>query len=729
MAAIGAIRKHGVLLMIIIGIALLSFLVGDFNKLSSMFSDKNTMLKIDGKKMDQEYRVQLEQNLSLWKIRNQKTTLEEAENYQVHEETYSKMLDRKTLEIQLDKMGIVFTTEMIDEITAEMVASLKTQNPSRELMPIVQYLAQNGGMDQAIAIISNIEEYKDNEGAKEIYNAYKAVQNEVITQKMRIAYLLLAYHSQHFSNNMLKQIAAVNNTALTKFITINPNAPVFNNIKAAVTEKELKEYFKNNIKRYTIKKDSRDLDVAVFNVIPSPNDLKTIEDSVRSKFNRLTVATSLVDFNIVEMEGVIDSVYLSKAEIDEYYKIDTLTKMVFNRPVGTFIEPYNYQGVAWLFGKTYGSKVAPDSVQVAFLVVDYKTAENQNSNRTKDQAKTIADSLEKTMKSGSANIFTLTKSYLGGRQAQDSLIWISERSVQKSLYDSFMSTNMGGYYIQDAPNAYVVFQVISKTAPIEKRQFVLYSKEIKPSDATIKTFKNQANDLRATCTTADQLVQEANKRGIQMIQGKDITSMMASINNVNNIREGISWGFMSNTEKDNVSDVFNFESRMFYVVAVRNIKEKGTPDFEDVKDVVEAQLLQEKRLTMIAQSVKDQLAKGITLEQLAQNYQITVTDSARLAFTADTYSNRQIENSAIGKIFNLTPGKADVVTGTQFIYAVQIYQTYPPVAASANFMIEKMVANSIVFNERDRNRSLELITTNIKDKYDILDQRYLYYAK
>jgi hypothetical protein len=59
----------------------------------------------------------------------------------------------------------------------------------------------------------------------------------------------------------------------------------------------------------------------------------------------------------------------------------------------------------------------------------------------------------------------------------------------------------------------------------------------------------------------------------------------------------------------------------------------------------------------------------------------------------------------------------------------QIYQTYPPVAASANYMIEKMVVNSIVFNERDRNRSLELITSNIKDKYDILDQRYLYYAK
>ena len=48
MAAIGAIRKHGILLMVIIGFALLAFLIGDFNKLSSVLSDKNT----NGKKVN-----------------------------------------------------------------------------------------------------------------------------------------------------------------------------------------------------------------------------------------------------------------------------------------------------------------------------------------------------------------------------------------------------------------------------------------------------------------------------------------------------------------------------------------------------------------------------------------------------------------------------------------------------------------------------------------------------
>ena len=52
MAAIGAIRKHGVLLLVIIGLALLAFILGDLSNVTRTFSNKYVMAKIDGKKMD-----------------------------------------------------------------------------------------------------------------------------------------------------------------------------------------------------------------------------------------------------------------------------------------------------------------------------------------------------------------------------------------------------------------------------------------------------------------------------------------------------------------------------------------------------------------------------------------------------------------------------------------------------------------------------------------------------
>ena len=51
MAAIGSIRKHGVLLLVIIGLALLAFILGDLSNVHRTFSNKYVMAKIDGKKM------------------------------------------------------------------------------------------------------------------------------------------------------------------------------------------------------------------------------------------------------------------------------------------------------------------------------------------------------------------------------------------------------------------------------------------------------------------------------------------------------------------------------------------------------------------------------------------------------------------------------------------------------------------------------------------------------
>lgn len=722
MAAIGAIRKHGILLMVIIGFALLAFLIGDFNKLSSVLSDKNTMLKIDGKKVDQEYRDQYDQNLALWKIFYNKSTLEESETYQVHDMTYNQIVEMKMLDKQLEKLGVVFTNEMMEEITAEMISSLKTQNPNQLLSKLVEFLAQNGNVEQAIAIITNIEDYKDQEQAREVYSAYKAIQRFAISDKKRMVYYSLVQGSVHFSDQLNKQIADANKTALAKFITINPSAPVFKDIKAAVSEKELKDYFNKNKKRFEIKNDSRDLDIALFNVVPSASDLKTIEDTVRAKFNRLTLTTSLEDYNILEMEGIVDSTYYKKSDIT----IDTISKMLFDKPVGSYFEPFNYQGVVWYYGKSFGSRVRPDSVQVAFLVIDFKSTDNPNGTRTKEQAKLITDSLEKVLNSGASNIFQLTPSYLGGRQATDTTLWVEDRTTLPTLYESFLSTTNGGFYVQDAPTAYVIYQILGKTAPIEKRQFVLYSQEIKPSDATIKNFKNSANDLRAACTSADELVAEANKRGIQIIQGKDVTSMMASINQINNIREAISWSFMPETKVNAISDVFNFDNKMFFVASVRAIKEKGTPDFKTVKETIEKQLVQEKKLEMIAKSIQDQLTKGITLEQLAQNYQTTVSDSASLAFAGETYQNRGIENSAIGKVFNLTPGKAEAVLGTQFVYVVQLYNVNNPAKPSEKFQIENMMLRNMVLG---RERTENTLIEGLKTKLPIFDQRFLFYAK
>ena len=529
MAAIGAIRKHGIFLMCIIGIALLAFVMGDISQLSGLFSDKYTMVKINGNQLDDEYRIQLEQNTSLWKIFYEKSTLDETETYQIHEMTWNQLFEQTILEKQLKSLGLQFTREMKEDNAAEMIAGLKTQQPNQLLSRLVSFLARQASMEEAIKFIANIEDYKNNSQAREIYFAYKAIERFDIIDKQKARYMALAQNTINFSNESLKFFAENNNSMLAQVITISPTAAQFNEIQANVTDKEISDWFKRNKERYFVKKNSRDIDVAIFPIQPTPEDLAAIQDTAINRAARLKAATSIEDYNISMMMGQVDSVYFQRSDI----QIDTLAKLIFDRPVGAFIEPFEYENVVWYYGKTYGSAKRPDSVHVAYLVIDFKSDRNPSGTRTKEEAKFAADSLRNLLRRG-ADIFTFIPDYLGGRNASDTTLWVSELSTFRQLYDSLL---VGNLYTQDASSAYVVYQVLERTKPVEKRQFVIYTEEIKPSDATIKAIRSEAMQLQAESNSAEELMTNAAQKGIQVAQGKDITSMMSSISQLQNARE------------------------------------------------------------------------------------------------------------------------------------------------------------------------------------------------
>ncbi|MCL2435872.1 MAG: SurA N-terminal domain-containing protein [Lentimicrobiaceae bacterium] len=718
MAAIGSIRKHGIFLMCIIGLALLAFVMGDITQLSGLFSDKYTMVKINGQQLDDEYRLRLEQNNALWKIFYEKSNLDETEIYQVHDMTWNQLLEQTIMEAQLKNLGLTFTKDMKEEIAADMVASLYSQQPNQLLYRLVMFLTQQVPVEEAISFISNIEEYRNNSNVREFYNAYKAIERFALIDQQRARYMALAQGIVNFSDEAARHFAANNNSVLAQAITLYPTATQFNDIQATVTDREIRNWFRANKSRYQVRENSRDIDVAIFPIQPTPQDLASIQDTVTHRFVRLKASPSVEDFHISMMYGQLDSTYFKRDDIS----IDTLAKLIFDRPVGTFIEPFEYEGMVWYFGKTFGSAKRPDSVHLAYLVVDFKTDRNPGSNRTKAEAKSTADSLKGLLQRG-ANIFTLLPDFLGGRKATDTTFWASEHAVYPQLFDSLLKRNL---YVQDAPTAFVVYQVLERTAPIEKRQFVIYTEEIKPSDATVKTIRSQAMQLQAESNSAEELMINAAQKGIQVVQGREVTSMMSGISQLQNAREIVSWAFNLNTQVNDVSDVYNINENFFVVAAVRDMRRSGTPKLEDVRDAIETELVAIRKLELVQNAVAEQLNSGSSIQQLAEIYQTALMDSITLTFVGESYQNRSIENAAVGKIFTLPVKTPAAVTGRNNAYAVSIYEINEPAEPSSNYMMERsMLKNTVAGRARNENTILE----GLKDQATILDQRYLYFSR
>lgn len=721
MAAIGAIRKHGVLLTIIIGLALLAFIVGDFSSLRAIFSDQYTMASIDGEKINEQYSKEYEENSALWKLLYKKQTLEETENYQLHELTWNNLVESKLLDKQLNKLGLQYSDEMIEAATDEMIASLRTNRPNQLLAQMVNVLAEQVGVENALGFISNIEDYRGTEGTADLYNAYKAIQRFNITDAKRMHYYAMAQGALYFSDKMAEQLATQNKSTMASFAMLNPYMPAFNDVVPSISEKEMKQWYNEHKASFTVTERMRDIDVAVFPITPSAEDLQTIEDSVRAEYQRFVDAPSLLEFNLAEDKGLVDSTYYTADDIT----IDELDSLIFKRPVGSMIEPFTYQDIVWYYGKVYGSEMRPDSVMVAYLVVDYKTSvQNPNGTRSKKQARLLSDSLNTLLKGG-ANIFELMPDYMAGRQAGDTTLWVPERGTIPSLYNEFVHTNVGGTYVYSAGSAFVVYQILAKTTPMEKRQFVIYTTEITPSEATVKSIKSSATTLAAAATNADELIDAANAQGVQVLRGTNVKAMDATISQLPNCREIVSWAFTKDMKVDDVSDVINLSNKIYAVAAIRNIREKGEQKFDAVKTDIENQLKAEKKVEMIAQNANEELAKGSSLQELAGKYSTTLMDSIPLTYLADNYMNRGIEDLAIARIFNMPANSSKAIAGKNYVYLVQV-SDFNDVAASPNFNGEKGAMRNICLG-RGRNEST--ILQGLKAKTKILDQRNMFYSK
>ena len=720
MAAISSIRKHGVALMLIIGFALLAFILGDLSQVTRTFSNKNIMTKIDGKKMDRAYSEQYEQNTALMRLLQNKSSFDENETYQIHEMTWRQMLQDAVIDKQLKALGLQYNDQMIEDFKADMLASLSTNRPNQYLGQFANALANLYGVENTMAILSNIEDYANNDQVKDLYNAYQAIVRFALSAEKASHYSALVQNTMYFSDPMAKQLAKDNQMALVSLMPVSPQAQAFNGITASVSEKEMKDFYKQHKDIFMVYEKNRDIDVAIFPINPTANDLKAIEDSVRADFQKFMASPSLADFSAEKGNGSVDSTYYKSEDIN----IDALDSLIFKSSVGSYIEPFNYENQKWYFGKVYGGAARPDSVNVATIELPFKTADNKAAKYSKSEAKQLADSLKNVISSRQASIFELQPNYLNGREQTDTTFWLPERGTIAEIYNGLLATPVGGVYIYKAPGGYIVFQVLEHTTPIEKRQFVLYDYDITASEATVNAIKSQANQFAASINNDEELNSTAAKKGIQTVRGTNVLSMAANIGQLPNCRDIVSWAFSDDVKKDDISDVFNVERMFFAVAAVKTVRDEGVQKFKDVREDIEAQLMAEKKVDMVADQVKKSLASS-SMEALAQQYGTQVMDSVVLAFAGDLYQNRGVDGRAIAGVFSASKNQPTAVAGKNMVYVVNVMDFNKNEATPALMAEKNALRNMVMGRERNENVLMDYLVNNTK----VVDNRCKFYQK
>jgi len=116
MAVIGNIRKHSTFLIIIIGVALAAFVLGDFAK-GRRGSREVNIGNVAGEDITiMDFNQRVEQNIENTKQQQKKVRLTTDEIYRVKEDTWKQMVKEVLLEKEYESLGLTVTTEELFDL-------------------------------------------------------------------------------------------------------------------------------------------------------------------------------------------------------------------------------------------------------------------------------------------------------------------------------------------------------------------------------------------------------------------------------------------------------------------------------------------------------------------------------------------------------------------------------------------------------------------------------------
>ena len=119
MATLQTIRNHGTILLVVVGIAMLAFILGDFLNSGSSFFNKNreNVAEIAGHQVHYtEYEAAKEQLTEVYKFEYGRSDFNEEMTLYIRNQVWQTMLMNYTLSDQTEKIGMDITEDELSEL-------------------------------------------------------------------------------------------------------------------------------------------------------------------------------------------------------------------------------------------------------------------------------------------------------------------------------------------------------------------------------------------------------------------------------------------------------------------------------------------------------------------------------------------------------------------------------------------------------------------------------------
>jgi PPIC-type PPIASE domain. len=694
MATLEKIRSRmGVLVAVIIGFALLAFILGDLiNSGSSILrSSKMTMAEIDGHKVSiTQFQNKLDEMTETQKLISGKQSFTEEESAALRDQAWEEMVREMVLDQKLAKEGVdISETEMADLIQGNNIS------------PVVRNFFQNPqtGMvdrEQIVAFVKSLEA-KNADPNRLLY--WKYIKDQVKVERLTRKYASLVQRSMYVTSLDAKRaLAADANKYSIRFVAQNFVAISDSSVKT--TDADLKEYY-NKHKKMFQQEVGRDIEYVLFDVKPSKEDFSNAQQWIAKTETEFTAAQNPAQYAQNNTDKSYDH-YFKKGELAS--KLDTFA---FSGSTSSFLKPY-FDGNSFIMARIADIKMMTDSVKARHILL--------TGNGNVAAAQKLADSLMKAVKGG-ANFAELAKKYSADQNTAvkgGEIGWLHRGQVD----DSTLMAASGTVKVFPAKDGIHVLQITDKGTPNKRVKLAVIQRDVIPSSHTVQMSYNAANGFLADCKNQKDFNDQVAKLKLNKRVASRLNPNERAISGLNNPREVIRWAF--NADKGDVSKLFELKDQ-FVVAVLTGVREKGIAPLEQVKSDVEFLVKREKKGEMLEAKMKKAMEGVHSVDQLAQKLGTQAADAADIAFSAYIVPNVGIEPALIAAATSVKPNTiSKPIVGMNGVYVLQ--QTGKTVDPAFSIESEKARISST-----NGQRSVYQSYEALRKAADIEDFRYRFY--
>ena len=695
MAVIGKIRNRmGGLLVVLVGGALLLFVVGDFLDNRQGASNKRAVGTIGGEEVDLasfERKVSAEVDA----LRNDfGQPMDGNAQEQVRNSVWNEIVKQRVLKTQVEEAGFgnTLSKEEYDDIRFgnNIVPDFKNQ-------PNFQNPA-TGQVDpeKVRQWFVNVETSSP---------TYYAIQKErMVDNRLYTKYNQLVRESIFANSAQAKDEFEQKNLKATFDFTVK----AFNTEPDSlypVSDSDLQTYYSahKDEKKYH-QKASRDFDYVTFAVVATQED-------------REAIRKELEDLKPEFAAAVNDSVFcVGNSETRSYAltpytagSTDVITdSLITHADTGMVIGPYQ-AGEEYKLSKVKELADVPEA-RVRHILL--------NSNESDDAVKKQrADSILAVVKRDRTKFDALVTQFSddGGSKATGGVYeWFDKNRMVPEFTKASFDEKVGAITVCKTSYGYHIVEVLGQRNRKERR-ICSVDRRIAPSPKTFQAAYKQANTFSLDNNTAEKFKSSADTSGLEIKPVEDLRLDQRNVSGLQEANALISW--VNNADVGAVSNPIQC-GPVYVVATLRGITEDGVPSLDDVREVFTREVVKEKK----AEAYRKQMEGKTDLNALATEMGLQIQTATDMTYNANSIPGGYPENEVIGRIFALAAGQsAGPFTGENGVFMVRM-NTVTPAPEVTDLDSEK---KGLV--DRRKGSSEGLLLNALREAAGVVDERGKYY--